>query len=210
MLERHHVVQPGLGVEGGRHPVRRADNRRTDSEPSSRRLEARNPLRPAILADAGGPIQGLHERLREEHRTAPPIEDIEEPVAVRLQQDLPLLSAIARIDGHDRLHRVPVVEIVRRELVVPSPHAGLGVESDDRVRPEVVALPLGAVVVGTRVPGCPQQQMVGRVVPIRSATLRRTDARWPCRATSPNPARLAPAPSRSARPLCLTRHRRRR
>ncbi len=53
---------------------------------------------------------------------------------------------------------------MRRELKVPLQSAGVGVEREDRVRVQVVALPLVAVVIGTGVAGRPVQQARVRIV----------------------------------------------
>src|SRR5207244_10073518 len=47
--------------------------------------------------------------------------------------------------------RVPVVRVVRRELVVPFPRAGRRIECNDRTGEQVVALTHGPVVERTRI-----------------------------------------------------------
>src|SRR4030095_7780645 len=73
-----------------------------------------------------------------------------------------------------RLRGVPVVEVVRRELVVPFQRASVGIQRQDRVRVEVVAFPLVAVVVGARVAGWPVEQPGFRIVGAREPGPRAT------------------------------------
>ena len=68
------------------------------------------------------------------------IEHVEVPVAIGVQQQLPRLSAPHPIDEHHVLGRIPVVPVVRRELVVPLALAGVGIERDDGIGEEVVAI----------------------------------------------------------------------
>ena len=76
----------------------------------------------------------------EQHLSIRAIEHVEEAVAIRLQQQLARLALEHRVDEHRRLLRVPVPQIVRRELIVPAQLSGFRVEREDRIRVEVVAL----------------------------------------------------------------------
>ena len=57
-----------------------------------------------------------------------------------MQQQLARLPAPHAIDQHHVLARIPVVAVVRRELVVPLALAGVGIERDDRVAEQIVEL----------------------------------------------------------------------
>ena len=70
-----------------------------------------------------------------------PVEHIKMAVAVGVHQQLALLAAPDAIDEHHVLYRIPVVAVIRRELIVPFQLAGVGVESDHRVAEQVVHLP---------------------------------------------------------------------
>ena len=79
------------------------------------------------------------------------------------------------VDQHRDLHRVVVVDVVRRELVVPSKRARVGVERDHRGGVEVVARPLRAGVIGTDIAHAPvgeiELRIVGAGQPDRSAAV---------------------------------------
>ena len=71
-----------------------------------------------------------HERLGDDHLAGRAIERVVEAVAVGEHHDLARLSADGEIGEDRHLGRVPVVHVVRRELVVPLELAGVGVERD--------------------------------------------------------------------------------
>ena len=52
-------------------------------------------------------------------------------VAIGVHQQLALLSVPDSIDEHHVLNRIPVVSVVRRELVVPLQPAAVGIERHD-------------------------------------------------------------------------------
>ena len=115
-----------------------------------------------------------------------------------MQQQLAGLPVPVRIDEHRRLLRIPVPEVVRRVLEVPLEPSGRRLQREDRVGVEIVALPLAAVVVGTRIARRPVQRLELRIVGARQP--RGAAAMFD---VGPRPclrARLAPAsaPSRSA------------
>ena len=72
-----------------------------------------------------------------------------------------------RVDEHRCFGRVPVVKVMRRELVMPFECARIRVEGQDRVAVKIVALALGPVVVGTRVARWPVEQPRVRIVGAR-------------------------------------------
>ena len=69
------------------------------------------------------PISFAHvvvdERLGDDHLAGDAIERVEEPVAVGEHHDLARLAVDRQVGEHRHLGRVPVVHVVRRELVVP-------------------------------------------------------------------------------------------
>ena len=101
--------------------------------------------------------------LPEEELAGRAIEHVEVAVAVGPRITL-MPAAVPVVDQHRDLHRVVVVDIVRRELVMPFQLAGVGVERDDRIGVEVVAWPLRAVVVGAGVADAPIRQVELRIV----------------------------------------------
>src|SRR4029450_5294352 len=71
---------------------------------------------------------------------------------------------------------IPVVQGVRRELVMPSELPGVGVDRDDRGGVEIVTLAVVAEIAGRRIADAPVNQIRLRVVaaghPRRAATPR--------------------------------------
>ena len=68
------------------------------------------------------------------------------------------------VDQHGGFGRVPIVEIVRGELIVPLQFAGGWVEGQNGIGIEVVAPALIAVEIGTRVADRPEQRARFRIV----------------------------------------------
>ena len=60
-----------------------------------------------------------------------PIERVVETVAIREHDDLARLAGNRQIGEHGHFGRVPVVQVVRRELIVPFELSGVRVEGDD-------------------------------------------------------------------------------
>ena len=114
-------------------------------------------------ADLLGPGR-LDERLRDDHLSGDAIDRVEEAVAVREHHDLARLAVDRQIAEHRHLRRVPVVDVVRGELVVPLQLAGVRVERDERRGEEVVAFAIGAVVVGARVAGAIEDEILLGIV----------------------------------------------
>ena len=72
------------------------------------------------------------------------VEHVEVAVAIGLHEQLARPALPGRVDEHERLLRVVVVHIVRRELEMPLQLSGLRIERDDRIGIQVVALPIVA------------------------------------------------------------------
>ena len=165
--------------------------------------------RPAVGADGLGPRR-LDERPRGQQLAVGAVERVEEAVAVGEQQRLLAHAVDRRLGQHRHLRRVPVVHVVRRELVVPLERAGVGVERDDRVGVEVVAVAIVAVEIGAGIAGAPVDQVERRIV--GAGDPGGAAAALP-RVAFPGLAALlarARAPSRSATRACRWRRRRRR
>ena len=79
------------------------------------------------------------------------IENIEESVAVGMQQEFSILSAELRIDENVGLVRIPIVSIVRSELVIPLQFAGRGIERQHAIRKQIVAAPFAIVGIRPRI-----------------------------------------------------------
>ena len=150
LFERLHVVQAGGRAERRREPVGGAFHGRAHRDALGGGHLAGRQHRPAIVTDARGPRQLLHEGGGLQQVAAGPIQDVEEAVAVRVQQQAARLAAPRRVHQDRRLLRVPIPDVVRRVLEVPLETARRGIERQNRIRVQVVALPLAPVVVGTR------------------------------------------------------------
>src|SRR5581483_1345592 len=105
----------------------------------------------AVGADAAGPGEFLDEGLGDQDFAGEAVEDVEEAVAIALQEELAGLAAEVGVDKDGRFGGIPIVEVVRGELVIPLELAGGGVERDDGGGVEVVAFAFVAVVVGAGV-----------------------------------------------------------
>ena len=90
-------------------------------------------------ADARGPIDAAEEGLGEEQLAVGPVEDVEEAVAIGMEQKFGRLAVVSGVDQDVGFGGVAIVQVVRRELVVPLEVAGLGIEREDAVGVEVVA-----------------------------------------------------------------------
>ena len=154
----HQVEQARRRAECRRRPVRRAGDRWTGSRALGGGLVSRQQNRPAVLSDPARPGQLLDEGFGQQELARQPVEDIEEAVAIAVEQELARPAAKLDVDEHRRLGRVPVVQVVRRELEMPLQFARVRVEREDGIRVQVVALPLVAVVVGTGIASRPVQQ----------------------------------------------------
>ena len=92
-LERLHVVEAGRRAERGREPVGRSLHRGTHASCPPASASDRVQHGPAVAADLARPCQLLHEWPGQQQRAVGPIEHVEEPVAVGVQQQLPRLAA---------------------------------------------------------------------------------------------------------------------
>ena len=68
------------------------------------------------------------------------------------------------LDEQKRLIRVPVMCVVRCELVIPFHHTGFRIQSDHAVRIEIVALAIRAVEVGAGIADAPVEKVELRIV----------------------------------------------
>ncbi len=122
-----------------------------------RRRRLHRELRAPIRTDAGGPIHPMQEGFREQQLAVGAVQHIEEPVPIRMQQQLPRLSAIFGIDQDRGLGCVAVCRIVRRELEVPFQCAGLGVEGEYAIGEEIIARAVAIVAIRPGIAGWPSR-----------------------------------------------------
>jgi hypothetical protein len=86
-----------------------------------------------------------------------------EAVAISEHDDFAQLAANLNITEYRHLGRVPVVQIVRRELIVPPQLTGVGIERNDRIAVKIVTETTLAVIVGTRIADTVVEQVELRV-----------------------------------------------
>ena len=85
----------------------------------------------ALFVDTLGPREFVDERSTAQKLAIGSVEHVEKAIAVRLQQQLAQLALKFGVDDHGCLRRIPIVQIVRRVLIMPAHLAGLGIERHD-------------------------------------------------------------------------------
>ncbi len=109
---------------------------------------------------------GLHERTRQQHFSGGAIEHVEQAVAIGGHDHLGRSLLQRNRREHRHLRRIPIVQIVRRELIVPAQLARVDVERDERARVQVVALAILSVVRGIRIARAIEHEIqIGVVAP---------------------------------------------
>src|SRR5207244_13111815 len=81
----------------------------------------------------------LDECLAQEELTGVAVKHVEETVAARPRYDLARLTLPFDFAQHRDLHRIPVILVIRSELVIPFQLAGIGIEGEDTIGIEIVA-----------------------------------------------------------------------
>ena len=197
-------------VVAGRPPVGGAANGGADVDALLGRVGAGQDDGPPGVVDACRP--GLvDERLAQQELPVRPVEHVEEAVAVALHEQLARPAPELFVDQQQRLLRVPVVGVVRRELEVPDPSRPFAAGA--RRRSSCTGCRPGAAPRSGPGRGCRSPSRAGpaRRRSCRSATWRRSrGAAPPGRPRSPIPARRAREWSRSATRARRSRRGRRR
>src|SRR5439155_18638298 len=93
-------------------------------------FSTRNQNRTPVFADSVSP-RHLRVRLGGQYLSARPVERIKKAVSIGLDQSLDLAAFAHHIHEHRIADRIPVVYVVRRELIVPLQLSCIGVERDD-------------------------------------------------------------------------------
>src|SRR5215471_7226868 len=126
-------------------------------------LLPRNQNRPALLVDAFGPVL-FAIRATQQKLARQPVQQIVECIAIRYRDQLAGSAAKHGVDQHRYMVRIPVMDVVWRELEMPLELAGIRVEGEQRGGIKVVALARTAVIVGARIARAPVDQVRRRVV----------------------------------------------
>jgi hypothetical protein len=71
----------------------------------------------------------MHELFAQQKRAVRAVEDVEKPIPVRDHHDLTGDAAELQVGQHRHVVRIPIVRIVRRELVPPHERAGIGIKA---------------------------------------------------------------------------------
>ena len=113
----------------------------------------------AICANSTRPRQPSNEFLGEQQFAVRAIEDVEKTVPVRMQEQLSLLPAIRGVDEDIGLIRIPIANIVRRELVVPLQFSCGRIEREHTVGEQIVAAALAIIGIRPRIAGGPVERI---------------------------------------------------
>src|SRR5262245_25229366 len=147
-VERVDIKQSRRRVERHRRPVLSAMDRRIDpclAALGDNLLGLLAPHRASGLrVDAVGPVD-RDELVGGQQLAGRAFKHIEEAVAARLHDDLARRAGDRQIGLDQLIDPVVVVRIIRSHLVMPDHFAGLGPNSDDRIRVEVVAFPVDRI-----------------------------------------------------------------
>ena len=147
----------------------------------------------------------VDERTSDDEFARHAVEDVEESVAIRHHDDFARAAGDRQIGEHRDFVRVPVVRVVRRELIMPLQHARIGIEREQRVGVQVVARPRLAVPIRIGISRSPVQQVERGIV--RAAQPRRRAAALPDVSLPRVAAGLSRGRNRVEAPQPLARHR---
>src|SRR5438128_6125193 len=111
-------------------------------------LTFRQKLWTSVRTNATSPRQALYEFLRQQELAVCPVQDVEEPVPVRMQQEFSSFAPIPRVDQDWGLSRVPIANVVGSELIMPLQLSGVGVQCQDAIGKQVIARPIAVVGIG--------------------------------------------------------------
>ena len=138
------VKKPGAARIGGGIPVFRAGRSRADVayDPVQLRLFLGIDNQAASLEVHALCRIGVGKRLSREHFAAGAIDHIEVGIALRTNQDFARLPVPRHVEQDDLVDAIPVVDVMRRELVKPFCLSGVGIAREYPGRPFVVAGPL--------------------------------------------------------------------
>src|SRR5439155_12401546 len=87
------------------------------------------------------------------------VEDVEKPVSIRMQEEFPILAGESGVHQNDRRGRIPVVDIVRGELVMPFQSAACRVEGQEAIRVQVITAAFAIVRIGIWISGGPEERI---------------------------------------------------
>src|SRR5207244_4056185 len=124
-LTRRHEEDTPDGIERWRHEIGGAPLIRQTVLARANVIED---YRPAVGSDFPRPLRAS-ERLGKQQLPVLSIQHIEEAVAVGKHHHLARLTRDGEVAEHRYLCGVPIVHVVRRELVVPLEHASVDIQS---------------------------------------------------------------------------------
>src|SRR5204862_5241200 len=143
VLNGHHVVEARRRAERSCIPIRRSLR--------AGYILVRQKLWPAIGTNSTRPRQPVYKFLGQQNLAVGAVEDIEEPIPIRMEHELPLLPSIACIDQDAGLGGIIRVNVVRSELVIPFQLSGVRLHSEYSYRVEVISWPLLVIIIWLRI-----------------------------------------------------------
>src|SRR2546423_10139482 len=153
----------GGGIVRRRIPVCCADETRADQSSVGRWLSACE-NGPALRVNGFRPIQLFYERNGREEFPVGAIENVEETVAVGLDQQLSGLALVGNVEKNGSFRGVKVEKVVRSELEIPFELAGIGVEGENAIGIKIVAGAGRSVKIGRGIAGAPKDGVEGGIV----------------------------------------------
>src|SRR5439155_3952221 len=136
LLESHEVIKTRRRAERGGIPVRRIFG--------AAYILLRQKLRTAVGTNSTGPGY-FNEVLRQQELAVGAVENIEEPIPIRMQHEFSIAAPVRRVHQDGRRCRVPDMHIMRRESIMPLQLSAIRIQSQDKFREKVGARPVAAV-----------------------------------------------------------------
>ena len=95
--------------------------------------------RTSALVDSTRPSHSLDEGAGQQKAAIRPVEDVKETISIGMQDELPILAAELRVHKNDGRVGIPIVGIVRSELVIPFHFAGGRIQRKEAIGKQVIA-----------------------------------------------------------------------
>src|SRR5207253_585298 len=87
------------------------------------------------------------------------IEHVKESISIRDHHDLTASSAEVNVRQDGRVSGIPIMRVMRRELIIPAQFAGIRIEREKTIRIEIVSLATAAEIQWRRIAGSPVDQI---------------------------------------------------
>ena len=130
LLERHEVIKTRRRAERGCIPVGRIFG--------AAYILLRQKLRAAVGTNSTGPGY-FNEVLRQQELAVGAVENIEEPIPIRMQHELSIAAPVQRVHQDGRRCGVPDMNIMRGKLIMPLQLSAVRIQRQDTFGEKVVA-----------------------------------------------------------------------